>query len=602
MASVPTSSLAPTPPPSPGNEDVSAAMSFNWHFEMPDESRFSDDQWTPLRRAAELFLLSLLHDPPEGRMPLRENTIRGHFSHIRFLVRWMAAENVRCFTDLDEATVDRFVAMLCARRGRNGELLSLSTAEGHLGSIRTFHMQRVKLDDAPAAPPPRAASLGKRHWKPNVGHPFTPDEIAVPLISGAIELLGDTADKILALRDHLEDLYDQLRPRHKGRGLHWHIRRAMLDEPCPCADRYAHPEWPLRRLAFMLDRLGDACFVVIAYLVGARASEILRLEKGCLERHADDDNGEEHVYLVGTITKTSLTEHGDIHRWLAPEPVQRAIHILERLSAPLRELSGEKRLWLHQLGRGRSPLPTSMPIARLRPPIVNFRLNERLAPFLALPEHQGGTWHLTTYQGRKTFSRFIGRRDRTGLTALQRHLGHVHRAMTDRAYVGTDSELAELIDDQTAEETRKALEDLLLAPHVAGKAGIMLSERSPFRGRTRSGDIDVYITKILAETDMRLGVCDWGFCLYRRETSACLGGECEPNPVLRTQSTCSTCANFAVTDRHRHVWEARLERNTMLTQREDLDAESRALAEARIQETRRILDQLDEGNANGVRT
>ena len=130
----------------------------------------------------------------------------------------------------------------------------------------------------------------------------------------------------------------------------------------------------------------------------------------------------------------------------------------------------------------------------------------------------------------------------------------------------------------------------------------MLSERSPFRGRTRSGDIDVYITKILAETDMRLGVCDWGFCLYRRETSACLGGECEPNPVLRTQSTCSTCANFAVTDRHRHVWEARLERNTMLTQREDLDAESRALAEARIQETRRILDQLDEGNANGVRT
>jgi hypothetical protein len=29
------------------------------------------------------------------------------------------------------------------------------------------------------------------------------------------------------------------------------------------------PEWPLRRLTFMLDRLGDACFVVIAYLVGA---------------------------------------------------------------------------------------------------------------------------------------------------------------------------------------------------------------------------------------------------------------------------------------------------------------------------------------------
>jgi len=601
MASVPTSTFTQVPAPLLGNEGVPAAMTFNWGFEMPDGSRFSDDQWTLLRHAAELFLLSLRHDPPEGRMPLRKETIRGHFSHIRFLARWMAAENVRRFRDLDQDTVGRFVAMLRARPGRNGALLSLSTAEGHLGTIRTFHMQRDKLDDAPPTAPPRAASVGKRHWKPYGGHPYTPDEIAVPLISGAIELLGDPADQIIALRDHLADLYERLRPRHQGRMLHWHIRRAMLAEPCPCADRYPNPEWPLRRLAFMLDRLGDACFTVIAYLVGARASEILRLEEGCLERRATDEDGEEHVYLVGTITKTSLTKHGDLHRWLAPEPVQRAIHILERLSAPLRELSGEKNLWLHQLGRGRSPLPTMMPVARLRSPMVNVRLNERLAPFLALPDHQGGTWRLTTYQGRKTFSRFIGRRDRTGLTALQRHLGHVHRAMTDRAYVGTDFELAELIDEQAAEETRKALEDLLLAPHVAGKAGVMLAERSPFRGRTGSGDVDAYITEILAETDMRLGVCDWGYCLYRRETSACLGGEREPNPVLRTQSTCSSCANFAVTDRHRPVWEARLERNTALTQRDDLDAESRALAEARIQESLRILAQLDKGNADGVR-
>lgn len=598
MASLPKSTPTQVPAPLLGNEGVPAAMTFNWGFEMPDGSRFSSDRWTPLRHAAELFLLSLRHDPPEGRMPLRKETIYGHFGNIRFLVRWMATENVRSFSELDRDTVDRFVAMLRARRGRNGALLSISTAEGHLGTIRTFHMQRDKLDDAPSAPPPRAASVGKRHWKPYGGHPCTPDEIAVPLISGAIELLGDPADQIIALRDRLADLYAQLRPRHSGRMLQWHVRRAMLAEPCPCADRYPNPEWPLRRLAFMLDRLGDACFVVIAYLVGARASEILRLAEGCLERRAAD--GEEHVYLVGTITKTSLTEHGDIHRWLAPEPVQRAIHILERLSAPLRELSGKKNLWLHQLGYGRSPLPTTMPVEHLTSSMVNVRLNERLAPFLALPDHQGGVWRLTTYQGRKTFSRFIGRRDRTGLTALQRHLGHVHRAMTDRAYVGTDFELAELIDDQAAEETRKALEDLLLAPQVAGKAGVMLSERSPFRGRTRPGDVDAYIAGILAETDMRLGVCDWGYCLYRRETSACHGGEREPNPVLRTQSTCSTCANFAVTDRHRPVWEARLERNTALIRRDDLDTESRALAEARILESRRILDQLDEGNAGAV--
>src|SRR3546814_19396915 len=96
--------------------------------------------------------------------------------------------------------------------------------------------------------------------------------------------------------------------------------------------------------------------------------------------------------------------------------------------------------------------------------------------------------------------------------------------MTDRAYVGTDFELAQLIDDQAAEETRKALEDLLLAPNVAGKAGVMLSERSPFRGRTLSGDVDGYITDIIAETAMRLGVSSEERRVGKECVSTCSSG------------------------------------------------------------------------------
>src|SRR3546814_5255843 len=103
------------------------------------------------------------------------------------------------------------------------------------------------------------------------------------------------------------------------------------------------------------------------------------------------------------------------------------------------------------------------------------RMKERRGAVVGWEEQQGGNWEVTNYEGGKKVSGVRGRGDRTGLTALQRHLGHVHRAMTDRAYVGTDFELAQLIDDQAAEETRKALEDLLLAPNVAGKAGVMLS-------------------------------------------------------------------------------------------------------------------------------
>ena len=107
----------------------------------------------------------------------------------------------------------------------------------------------------------------------------------------------------------------------------------------------------------------------------------------------------------------------------------------------------------------------------------------------------------TTHQGRKTFARFVGRRDRTGLHALQANYGHVSRIMTDRAYVGTDFDLAELIDAQTTEETRAALEELLTATRLAGKGGHQIAARSPFRGRTRDGDVQQYVALLKRALD-----------------------------------------------------------------------------------------------------
>ena len=222
------------------------------------------------------------------------------------------------------------------------------------------------------------------------------------------------------------------------------------------------------------------------------------------------------------------------------------------------------------------------------------RLNNQLAPFIALPHHQGEPWHLNTHQGRKTFARFVGKRDRTGLHALQAHFGHVTRAMTDRGYVGTDFALDDLIDRHAQEETRAALEEVLTATALGGKRGRMIAARSQFRGRTRD-DAQAYVRFLMEETDLRLGVCDWGYCVYRVETAACFGDEKGPNPVLRTESTCLTCANFAVTAKHRPVWQARRDRNADLLAHPGLDPVSRELAETRIAECDRILGDLDHG-------
>ncbi len=227
------------------------------------------------------------------------------------------------------------------------------------------------------------------------------------------------------------------------------------------------------------------------------------------------------------------------------------------------------------------------------------RLNGAFAAFIDLPPHEGKPWWLTTHQGRKTFARFIGKRDRTGLHALQMHLGHVSRIMTDVAYVGSDFELAELIGEEAMAETRTALEDLLTAPALTGHAGRMIADRSRFRGRTRDGEIRDYVDFILRDSGMVLGVCDWGYCLYRREHSGCQGDDAGPNPVLRTESVCVRCANFAVSERHRPVWADRRHRNRLLLDDGRLDPESRRLAEQRVAECDHILAGLDGGEDHG---
>ena len=562
-----------------------------WAFPMPDGSRFDDRRWRQLREPAKQLIWSLHADPPPGRNAVALHTLSVYAHYLRVIILWMAENHLSRWADLDRQAVHRLFGDLAARR-RAG--LAYATARNYHWIIKAFHEQRFKLAEAPPTPPPLLSQLGK--WRDGEKKPHTPDTIAVPLIKAALHLIGEPADAVIAMRDEAQAIYDKaIRDRCKYGGQVYRASAYLRAQP-PLEMRPGRPETlgnrPIDGMNNRILRLYDACFIVIAYLVGARASEILALETGCIEWR-DGEDGERFAYLVGAIRKGAPGPEGLSHRWVVPEPVVRAIAVLDRLSAPWRAIQGGRQLWLVQEKPGTALRSSDLPIHTMSIPAVTKRLNTGLAPMIDLPDHRGARWHLTSHQGRRTFAQFVGRRDRTGLAALSKHLGHVTRAMTDRGYVGTDFELTVLVDEQAIADTRAALEDLLVAPRLAGKAGMLLAERSPFRGRTQGGNLDAYITQLLAETDMRLGVCDWGYCLYRRESSACLGSEREPNPVLRTQSVCVNCANFAVTARHRPVWSDRLQRNQTLLERDDLDRESRALATARIAECRRILAMVD---------
>ncbi|MDV6321253.1 hypothetical protein, partial [Chromohalobacter sp. HP20-39] len=89
-------------------------------------------------------------------------------------------------------------------RRHNGALIRPGTRHDYANLLLALYQQRRKL----ACPPPEhpfdedrvgAHSGFSRHTVQRL--PFTPDAIAVPLVSAAIRLIGQPADDVIALRD-----------------------------------------------------------------------------------------------------------------------------------------------------------------------------------------------------------------------------------------------------------------------------------------------------------------------------------------------------------------------------------------------------------------
>jgi hypothetical protein len=306
----------------------------------------------------------------------------------------------------------------------------------------------------------------------------------------------------------------------------------------------------------------------------------------------------ESVVMVGTIFKQESDYYGRPHEWVVPPAAVHAISVLEALSTPHRLQTGRNELWLRRRSRAhpkgatewqRNPtgpfrIPTSTSIA--------YFLN-LFARWIGLPPFEGHRWHLTTHQGRKTFARFAALRDRTGLFALAQQLGHRDRSITDAGYVGNDYALNREIHAEVLEQSVSAWEHMLSVPELGGRAGSeILAKRPQFRGGRMKKDLKTY-ARMLVEAGLILGVCDFGYCVYRQEYSACRGNAAGPNPMNREPSTCARCKNFAVSTQHRPYWLEQMRRSEALLNEPALPSQTLKIARERLEEARAMLRSID---------
>jgi hypothetical protein len=140
-------------------------LRIDWSFELPDGSRFTDPQWAAWLEDTRRFLWSMHVDPQFGRPHARCSTLVASFCKLGILIRWMIAERMHSFGDLDCDATDRFLCALAVRPSRSrGGTLWASSRHAYALVILSLYLQRRKLANLPPAPPPpfvifRAPSL-----------------------------------------------------------------------------------------------------------------------------------------------------------------------------------------------------------------------------------------------------------------------------------------------------------------------------------------------------------------------------------------------------------------------------------------------------------
>ena len=577
-----------------------ARLKIIWDFKLPSGRRFTDPGNASLLETTKRLIATVRSRSLVTGLPHRARTAIDHFFAVRPLIIWMDHEGYSRFEQLDIEAILRYRRVLSEPIRGRGHSRAPTGLTRYYEVLSYLYRLRDELGDGLVVNP--FAGRSPRQVAGAIGTvqqgKHTPDAVAFPLIQQSIEFLEVGAIDVLRARESYIVSMTEALKRIRTNG---NCNDPVLDAISAMlihTPRGVQRIFRIQDLSDLIEMLYAACYVVIAYLVGPRVNEILHLRSGCVEARLPPEGSNASLVEVikGTLFKHDSGYYGRPHEWVAPQAAIHALSVLEALSAPNRDRSARSELWIRARHKTRTrgasewqPTPTGpFPVSVISDASITHLLR-RYSRWLNLPSVDGKRWRLTAREGRKTFARFAALRDRTCLHALAQHLGHRERAMTDSGYAGTDYALEREIRAEVLEQSVAAWEHMLSTPELGGRAGReILARRPQFHGVRMKSELKSY-ARALVEGGLTLGVCDYGYCVYRQPYSACRGTHTGPNPVYREPSTCARCLNFAVSTPHRPYWTEQLQRCEALLSEPALPTQTLKIVRERLEEARSVL-------------
>jgi len=219
--------------------------------------------------------------------------------------------------------------------------------------------------------------------------------------------------------------------------------------------------------------LEAACYIIIAGLTGMRVSSVGSLQRGCLLTKPAR-NGRVLLLLSGLLFKGRGARAMDfIAGWDDVRDQVNPIRLAVETLVALRAATSTPSPYLF-LGPGAMYAGSEQPLSA-------SALNRRLNTFATVCGLSG--WHFASHQFRRTFARFVTKKDFNTLLPLQRHFGHISAIVT-AGYAQWDTELPSEVLDERFEQDLEAIDHILQSERLAGTKGREIaSANAPLRGR-----------------------------------------------------------------------------------------------------------------------
>ncbi|MBF8179762.1 integrase [Herminiimonas contaminans] len=577
----------------------SSRKQLDWRVILPDGSLLTDSQHANLLDAAKDFLWSLFAQPIEGRKrPHLRSLIAKSFPLI-LLLRWMIANGIRRFADLDGCTLDYVSA---AKQTKSG-VASPQTVTSRLSLLEDMFYQRHKLNDSLMAHPwPGEAATSLAGQKQGGAHrrattEVIPDNISNQIASSAIDYIRKKAIELLAATTAVKATGEEIAATATSRS--WvTIHRTASARASGYDGTY--------ELIKEITRLRTACYIVIDMFSGIRDSEMMSLTEGCITEGPSSDGSVALMWLHGTIYKTGVRPK----RWLVPSIVAEAVQVLTRLTMAEREDLNTEETVLHASLESASADQRASIVKRLNivrnsrnrlfvarnkgliHVLSGTRMNKLLKEFCehcGIHGDDGNPYPLYAHQFRRTYAHFIARSELGDLLTLRDHFGHWSIDMTVYYADGgadryeADIELLDMITEEKMTRQSEIMSGYLDSDTPLANGDHWLKD---WRASVRTAVNKEELIKEYAST-ITLNGTGHSWCVGNARGTGC-GGLC----IFEAQM-CVDCNYGIIGTEHRPVWEGIREQQKEALALDDMGPGGKTRAQTILGYAEKVLRRLD---------